>query len=51
MTAYGPDRPDIVSRLTKKVLELGGNVEDSRMVWLAGNVSIRMLATVDTTSV
>jgi glycine cleavage system regulatory protein len=49
MTAYGPDRPNIVSRLTKKVLELGGHVEDSRMVWLAGDVSIRMLVTVDAT--
>jgi glycine cleavage system transcriptional repressor len=49
MTASGPDRPGIVSRLSKRVLELGGNVEESRMARLAGDFSILMLVTVDAT--
>ncbi|GAQ88738.1 hypothetical protein KFL_004550090 [Klebsormidium nitens] len=49
MTASGPDRPGIVSRLSKRLLELGGNVEESRMARLAGDFSILMLVTVDAT--
>lgn len=50
VTASGPDQPGIVSRLSKRVLESGGNVEESRMARLAGQFSIIMLITVDATA-
>eukprot|EP00850_Spirogloea_muscicola_P024137 SM000450S16326 [mRNA] locus=s450:23307:24891:- [translate_table: standard] len=50
VTAMGPDRPGIVSRLSKRVLECGGNVEESRMVRLAGDFTVLMLVTIDATT-
>ncbi|CAM6047455.1 unnamed protein product [Sphagnum compactum] len=50
VTASGPDRPGIVARLTKRVLECGGNVAESRMARLAGDFTILMLITFDVTS-
>lgn len=47
ITACGPDRPGLVSSLTKRVLDFGGNVEQSRMARLAGEFSVIMLVTVD----
>lgn len=49
MTASGPDRPGIVARLSKRVLDCGGNVEVSRMARLAGEFSILMLITFNVT--
>lgn len=40
VTAVGPDRPGLVSNLTKRVLESGGNVEESRMARLAGKSTL-----------
>eukprot|EP00271_Cylindrocystis_brebissonii_P022088 TRINITY_DN82_c0_g1_i1.p1 TRINITY_DN82_c0_g1~~TRINITY_DN82_c0_g1_i1.p1 ORF type:complete len:317 (+),score=46.47 TRINITY_DN82_c0_g1_i1:223-1173(+) len=50
VTASGPDRPGIVSRVSKCVLECGGNVEESRMARLAGDFSIIMLVSIDATT-
>jgi len=50
VTASGPDRPGIVARLTKRVLECGGNVAESRMARLAGDFTILMLITFDVTT-
>ncbi|CAI7895651.1 unnamed protein product, partial [Closterium sp. NIES-54] len=50
VTASGPDRLGIVSTLAKRILECGGNVEESRMARLAGDFSIIMLIRVDATS-
>ncbi|XP_024392014.1 uncharacterized protein [Physcomitrium patens] len=50
VTASGPDRPGIVARLSKRVLDCGGNVEVSRMARLAGEFSILMLVTFDITT-
>ncbi|CAK9879934.1 unnamed protein product [Sphagnum jensenii] len=47
VTASGPDRPGIVARLSKQVLECGGNVAESRMTRLAGDFTILMLITFD----
>ena len=47
VTASGSDRPGIVSRVSKRVLECGGNLEESRMARLAGEFSILLLVTVD----
>lgn len=47
VTASGTDQPGIVSRLTKRVLESGGNVEESRMTRLAGDFCIIMLITIN----
>ncbi|KAH9557565.1 hypothetical protein CY35_07G089900 [Sphagnum magellanicum] len=47
VTASGPDRPGIVARLSKRVLECGGNVAESRMTRLAGDFTILMLITFD----
>lgn len=49
VTASGPDRPGIVARLSKRVLDCGGNVELSRMARLAGEFSILMLITFNVT--
>lgn len=49
VTASGPDRPGIVARLSKRVLDCGGNVEESRMARLAGEFSILMLITFNVT--
>lgn len=50
VTASGPDRPGIVSRLSKRVLDCGGNVEESRMARLAGDFSILMLISINATT-
>jgi len=50
VTASGPDRPGIVARLSKRVLDCGGNVELSRMARLAGEFSILMLITFNVTT-
>lgn len=50
VTASGPDRLGIVSTLAKRILECGGNVEESRMARLAGDFSVIMLIRVDATS-
>lgn len=49
VTASGPDRPGIVARLSKRVLDSGGNIELSKMARLAGEFSILMLVTFDVT--
>jgi glycine cleavage system transcriptional repressor len=49
VTASGPDRPGIVARLSKRVLDCGGNMEISRMARLAGEFSVLMLVTFDIT--
>ncbi len=49
VTASGPDGPGIVARLSKRVLDTGGNIELSRMARLAGEFTILMLVTFDVT--
>ena len=49
VTTSGPDRPGIVARLSKRVLDCDGNVEVSRMARLASEFSILMLVTFDVT--
>lgn len=43
LTLTGPDRVGIVDEVTKMLLELGGNVETSRMMRLGGEFAILML--------
>lgn len=43
VTAIGRDRPGIVAALSDVLLELGGNVEDSRMAILGGHFSVMLL--------
>ena len=38
--AFGPDRPGVVSGLTKAVLDAKGNVEESRMARLGGDFNV-----------
>eukprot|EP00899_Mesostigma_viride_P012571 jgi/Mesvir1/21314/Mv15934-RA.1 len=47
VTAVGPDRPGIVSSLTKAALSHGANVEESRMTKLGGDFAIIMMVSVD----
>ena len=47
VTASGPNKPGIVVRLSKQVVDCGGNVEVSRMARLAGKFSNLMLVTFD----
>jgi len=49
VTALGPDRPGIVARLMKRVLECGDNMAESRMARLASDFTILMLITFDVT--
>lgn len=42
-TLTGPDRPGIVKEITKLLLDLGGNVETSRMARLGGEFAVLML--------
>jgi len=44
LTLTGPDRVGIVEEVTRILLELGGNVETSRMARLGGEFAIIMLA-------
>ena len=43
LTLTGTDRPGIVEDLTKTLLDLGGNVETSRMARLGGEFAVLML--------
>ena len=43
ITAYGPDRPGLVSSLAKSVLTCGGNVENTRMARLGDDCNVMML--------
>lgn len=45
LTLTGPDRIGIVEDVTAALLELGGNVENSRMARLGGEFAILMLVT------
>lgn len=45
LTLTGPDRVGIVEQVTRALLELGGNVETSRMARLGGEFAILMLVT------
>ena len=49
VTASGPYRPGIVARLSKRVVDCGGDVEVSRMARLASEFSNLMLVTFDVT--
>ncbi len=44
ITAVGLDRPGLVDQLSGRLLELGGNVADARMVNLRGQFALLMLA-------
>lgn len=44
-TLSGPDRVGIVDEITSSLLELGGNIETSRMARLGGEFAILMLVT------
>ena len=46
MTLVGPDHIGIVDRVTKKILEFHGNVEESRMARLGGEFSMLLLISV-----
>lgn len=43
ITAFGPDRPGLVSSLAKTVLDCGANVENTRMARLGDDCNIMML--------
>jgi len=43
ITSFGPDRPGIVSAITRQVVNARGNVEESRMARLHGDFTISML--------
>jgi glycine cleavage system transcriptional repressor len=43
VTSFGPDRPGIVSAITRQVVNARGNVESSRMARLHGDFTISML--------
>ncbi len=43
VTALGPDRPGIVSDLSRLIHELGANLEDSRMAVLGGEFALLLL--------
>ncbi len=45
LTLTGPDRVGIVEEVTRVLLNLGGNVENSRMARLGGEFAILMLVT------
>ncbi len=46
LTLTGPDRVGIVEEVTKIILDLGGNIETSRMARLGGEFAVLLLATV-----
>lgn len=46
VSAVGRDRPGIVAALTAALLELGGNIEDSRMSILGGSFSVMLIVAV-----
>ena len=43
LTAIGPDRPGLVKEISAIIHEAGGNLEDSRMVVLAGDFALLVL--------
>ncbi len=43
VTAIGRDRPGIVSAISGVLLELGGNIEDSRMAILGGHFAVMLI--------
>jgi glycine cleavage system transcriptional repressor len=43
VTAIGRDRPGIVAAVTGVLLDLGGNLEDSRMAILGGHFAVMLL--------
>ena len=45
-TLSGPDRVGIVDEITRSLLELGGNIEASRMARLGGEFAVLMLVSV-----
>ena len=47
-TLSGTDRVGIVDEITRSLLELGGNIETSRMVRLGGEFAVLMLVTLPT---
>src|SRR3989442_516221 len=46
VTAIGRDRPGIVAALTGALLDLGGNIEDSRMSILRGHFAVTLIVSV-----
>jgi glycine cleavage system transcriptional repressor len=46
VAAIGSDRPGIVAALTEALLDLEGNVEDSRMTILRGHFSVMLIVSV-----
>lgn len=46
VTLVGPDKVGIVDDVTEKILEYGGNVEESRMARLGGDFAMIMLMSV-----
>ncbi len=46
VTAIGRDRPGIVAAVSGALLELGGNVEDSRMAILRGHFAVMLIVEV-----
>jgi glycine cleavage system transcriptional repressor len=43
LSALGPDRPGLVSQVTRHLTENGGNIEDSRMAVLGGEFGMLVL--------
>ena len=43
LTAFGKDRPGIVSGVTKVLFDLGGNIEDASMTRLGGEFSMMLV--------
>lgn len=48
VTAIGKDRPGIVAALSSALLDLDGNIEDSRMAILGGHFSVMLIVKVPT---
>lgn len=48
VTAIGADRPGIIARVSRVLLEHGGNLEDSSMTILRGQFAIMLLVTTET---
>lgn len=46
VTAIGKDRPGIVAALSSALLDLDGNIEDSRMAILGGHFSVMLIVNV-----
>ena len=44
ITAVGPDRPGLVDQISGQLLDAGANIADSRMINLAGQFALMMLA-------